>query len=238
MIGTDDTEPLKDGAALPTVIDDLSLSPHDLNQTLSVVDLATETPAERLARFELEAVPLMSGLLAHARKRANGDEYLAFDLVQMTYEKAYRHFAQYRPGTNLRAWLHRILDNTHNNIYRSQRRQPAAISVDGLMADQESDAALALLGDFPSAEQMALESLPDDDIETALAALSDDFRKVVVLADGQGYAYKEIAEMLDIPLGTVMSRLSRARNKLRESLRDAAFERGYLDAASAQVSQP
>ncbi len=151
----------------------------------------------------------------------------AEDLLQETYLRAYRGFAGFEEGTNLRAWLYRILTNTFINIYRKRQREPQTIS-DEEVEDWYLYNKLAGSAAEASAETQVLESLPDEDVQEALASLPDQFRMAVILADVEGFAYKEIAEILDIPIGTVMSRLHRGRKALEKRLWDVVRERGIV----------
>lgn len=177
-------------------------------------------------RFEREALPLLREMYAAAlrltRKPADAE-----DLVQEAYLRAYRGFGGFEAGTNLRAWLHRILTNTFINSYRKRQREPQTVSEEEV-PDWYLYDKLAGGGAEPSAEAQVLESLPDQDVQDALASLPDRFRMAVLLADVQGFSYKEIAEILDIPMGTVMSRLHRGRRALEKRLFDVMRERGLV----------
>ena len=171
---------------------------------------------DREARFEREVTPLM-GQLYPAALRMTRNPSDAEDLVQETLVKAYAAFHQFRPGTNLRAWLHRILANTFINGYRKKRREP----VQDLGADFQEEWHMGgnpLLPPTRSAEAEALEQISDSEILQALRELPADFRAAIYLADIEGYPYREIAEIMDTPIGTVMSRIHRGRAKLRERL--------------------
>lgn len=195
-------------------------------QAVPVVNIDDETPEERSARFESEVLPQLDALYAAAlRLTRNPDD--ASDLVQETIERAFKAFHQYQPGTNLRAWLFRIQTNNYINGYRKKQREPQQSSADDVedwqMAQAESHTSTGLR----SAEIEALDQLPDSDIKEAMARLPDEFRLAVYYADVEGFAYKEIAEIMGTPVGTVMSRLHRGRKLLRDELAEYARERGF-----------
>ena len=189
------------------------------------VDLATETPEERSARFERDALPYLDQLYGAALRMARNPAD-AEDVVQETYAKAFASFHQFKPGTNLKAWLYRILTNTYINAYRKKQRQPkegASPDIeDWQLAAAEKHSSTGL----PSAEMEALDRMPDSAVTEAMAQLAPDFRMAVYLADVEGFAYKEIAEIMGTPIGTVMSRLNRGRTQLRRLLADHAASLG------------
>jgi len=183
----------------------------------------TDQMPDRDERFEQDVVPFM-GQLYPAALRMTRNPSDAEDLVQETFAKAYAGFHQFQPGTNLRAWLHRILANTFINSYRKKRREP----IQDLGADFSEDWQTGndpLAPPARSAEAEALERLADSDILQALRSLPEEFRVAIYLADIEGYPYKEIAAMMDTPIGTVMSRLHRGRAKLRVQLAGHARHR-------------
>jgi RNA polymerase sigma-70 factor (ECF subfamily) len=186
-----------------------------------------ETAEQRTARFEREAMPFLDQLYA-AALRMTRNPADAEDLVQETYLRAYGAFGSFRVGTNLRAWLYRILTNTYINGYRKRQRQPVAQPAEEITDWQLARAAEHTSSGLRSAEMEALDQLPDSDVKDALSQLAEDFRMAVYLADVEGFAYKEIAEIMGTPIGTVMSRLHRGRKQLRDMLTGVARERGFL----------
>ncbi|WP_066163162.1 sigma-70 family RNA polymerase sigma factor [Gordonia hydrophobica] len=186
----------------------------------------TETPEQLTERFERDALPLLDQMYG-AALRMTRNPADAEDLVQETYIKAFSAFASFRAGTNLKAWLYRILTNTYINSYRKKQRQPAQYPTDEITDWQLAATAEHSSTGLKSAEIEALEGLPDDEIKDALGKLPEDFRMAVYYADVEGLPYKEIAEIMDTPIGTVMSRLHRGRRQLRDLLADVARERGF-----------
>nr|WP_284550772.1 sigma-70 family RNA polymerase sigma factor [Aestuariimicrobium sp. T2.26MG-19.2B] len=197
-----------------------------MNHAETIPDVSNETPEERAARFEADAMQYLDQLYG-AALRMTRNPADAEDVVQDTYAKAFQSFGQFTPGTNLKAWLYRILTNTYINTYRKAQRQPKTSGAGEDVEDwQLAKASQHDSTGLRSAEVEALESLPDQDIVAALNELSPDFRQAVMLADVEGFAYKEIAEIMGTPIGTVMSRLNRGRSQLRALLAGVAHERG------------
>ena len=188
---------------------------------------AAESFEERRARFERDALPyldqLYSAALRMTRNPADAD-----DLVQEAYSKAFAAFHQYTDGTNLKAWLFRILTNTYINAYRKKQRQPAQTSTDTFEEYQLGKLSQNPSEGFRPADIEALERIPNAAVTEALAKLPEDFRLVVYYADVEGFSYKEIAEIMGTPVGTVMSRLHRGRKQLRAALAEYAKEIGFL----------
>ena len=195
------------------------------------VDREKESAAERKKRFERDALQYMNQLYAAAMRYTKNSED-AQDLVQDTYAKAYTSFHQFEPGTNLKAWLYRVLTTTFINTYRKDQRRPQ--TSDSELEDwQIAEASSHTSDQGKSTEDVVLENLPDSDIKNALAEIPEEFRMAVFLADVEGFSYKEIAEIVGVPSGTVMSRLHRGRKQLREKLTDYARELGYVKGDSA-----
>jgi len=182
----------------------------------AVVDREKETLVQRKARFEKDALVFTSQLYG-AALRYTKNSHDAQDLVQDTYAKAFTSFHQFEPGTNLKAWLYRILTTTFINNYRKDQRRPQ-ISAGEVEDWQIADASSHTSDLGKSAEDEVLENIADKDIKDALSAMPEEFRMAVYLSDVEGFTYKEIAEITGVPTGTVMSRLHRGRKLLRASL--------------------
>jgi RNA polymerase sigma-70 factor (ECF subfamily) len=182
--------------------------------------------AELKERFERDVLPVLPSLYS-AALRLTRNPSDAEDLVQETFLRAYRGFAGFQEGTNLRAWMYRILTNTFINAYRKKQREPVTIH-DEDIEDWYLYDKLGESGVEASAEATVLDRIPDEDVQRALEALPEGFRMAVLLADVEGFSYKEIAEILGIPIGTVMSRLHRGRRALEKALWETVRERGLV----------
>ena len=182
------------------------------------------------ATFADQAMGYMDQLYSAAR-RMTRNAVDAEDLVQETYLRAYRGFGNFQQGTNLRAWLFRILTNAFINSYRSKQRKPRSVDLAGVedlyLHQRLGGDTRAALG--ASAEDVLMEQTTESEIVDALESLPEEYRITVLLADVEGFAYKEIAEILDIPMGTVMSRLHRGRKTLQQRLLEFGQMRGFTD---------
>jgi RNA polymerase sigma-70 factor (ECF subfamily) len=209
--------------------DDISapeISAPQAAESAEEIDVATESPEARRARFERDAMQYVDQLYSAAMRMARNPSD-AEDLVQEAYTKAFSAFHQYKPGTNLKAWLYRILTNTYINLYRKRQREPLQSNSDTIEDWQLARAESHTSSGLRSAEAEALDHLPDSDVKRALQAIPEEFRLAVYFADVEGFAYKEISDIMNTPIGTVMSRLHRGRKMLRDMLADYAAERGF-----------
>ena len=187
------------------------------------------TEVERAAlgeRFERDVLPLLPNLYSAALRMTRNPSD-AEDLVQETYLRAFRGFKGFEEGTNLKAWIYRILTNTYINIYRKKQREPVTVSGDDIedwyLYDKLGGSAVS-----PSAEASIIEALPEEEVKVALESLPEGFRLAVWLVDVEGFSYKEAAAMLEVPIGTVMSRLHRGRKSLEKALWETVRERGLV----------
>jgi RNA polymerase sigma-70 factor (TIGR02947 family) len=206
-----------------------------LIMTMTAVRGSSETDTDLATRFACEAEPLFDVLSRGARRLTRSDAD-AEDLLQDTLLHAYAGFDTFREGSNLKAWLFRILYNRWVSAYRGKQARPAEVSVDEVTERDLAYSAARLPAGPRSAEAQVLDALPDSEIKAAMDALPDGFRTVVYFADVQGYTYAETAAILDIPIGTVMSRVSRGRQRLRIALAHIAPNRGDFAAVEPRIA--
>ena len=193
--------------------------------TAEPADVSKETTQQRRARFERDAMQYVDQLYAAALRMARNPAD-AEDLVQETYLKAFNAFDSFKQGTNLKAWLYRIMTNTYINSYRKKQRQPQQAFGEDVEDWQLARAEQHTSTGLRSAEMDALDRMPDSVVTQAMEQLAPDFRMAVYLADVEGFSYKEIASIMGTPIGTVMSRLNRGRTQLRALLADHAASLG------------
>jgi RNA polymerase sigma-70 factor, ECF subfamily len=191
---------------------------------------AAPAPAgqDLLERFERDVLPLLPGLYG-AALRMTRNPADAEDLLQETTLRAYRGFASVEEGTNLKAWLYRILTNSFINTYRKRQREPQTVEGPDDFDEWFLFDRLGSRSVQRSAEEDVLDGIPDAEVKAALESIPENFRMAVLLADVEGFSYKEIAEIMDVPIGTVMSRLHRGRKALEKALYGLAKERGLVD---------
>ncbi|MEO2108063.1 MAG: sigma-70 family RNA polymerase sigma factor [Actinomycetota bacterium] len=200
------------------------------------------TDDERREIFVRDAMPYVDQLFG-AAMRYTRNRTDAEDLVQEAMAKAYSSFHQFRPGTNLRAWLYRVLSTTYINSYRKKQRRPQEVSADGVKDNLEDSGDFSLFdrlegGTTPSAEFEVMQQLPAQAVKDALDGLPEQFRTAVYLADVEGFSYAEIAEIMDTPIGTVMSRLHRGRSGLQKALYDHAVRYGIISPDDLTPDEP
>src|SRR6266487_5366298 len=183
--------------------------------------------AELRERFERDVLPLLPSLYG-AAMRMTRNPADAEDLVQDTYLRAYRGFSSFKEGTNLKAWLYRILTNGFINTYRKKQREPVTVEGPDDIDEWYLFDRLGARNVEESAEDEVLDRIPDADVKAALETLPEGFRMAVLLADVEGFSYKEIAEIMEVPIGTVMSRLHRGRRALEKALFQVAVRRGLV----------
>lgn len=183
-----------------------------------------EKELQKQQEFSEEIIPHLDAIYTFAL-RLTADPNDAEDLVQDTVVKAYRFFSSFEKGTNAKAWLYRILKNSYINSYRKKSKEPNQVDYDEVSTYYETVRDERM--DTTDLEEMMFRDMLGDDVNKALQALPEDFRTVVMLCDMDGFTYEEIANMLDVPIGTIRSRLHRGRNLLRAQLKDFAAKRGF-----------
>jgi RNA polymerase sigma-70 factor (ECF subfamily) len=237
-VASDDDLAGSDNAAPDSALDESETeSETEAEDTIVEAIEEADAPADLRALFEEQALPYIDQLYA-AGMRMTRNPADAQDLVQETFVKAFSAFRQFQQGTNLKAWLYRILTNTFINSYRKKQRDPYQGTIDDLEDWQLGTAESATAPVSRSAEAEAIDHLPDSAVKDALQAVPEDFRLAVYLADVEGFSYQEIADIMKTPVGTVMSRLHRGRRLLRELLGDYARERGIQVGAPSRRRSP
>jgi RNA polymerase sigma-70 factor, ECF subfamily len=254
VVAAEDEDGAEDDEALAERLEDeqddeadLAEAPDDaeaeeLEETVEEgLDDVEQAPDQARLRelFEEQALPFIDQLYG-AAMRMTRNPADAQDLVQETFVKAFGAFRSFQQGTNLKAWLYRILTNTYINSYRKKQRDPYKSSTDDLEEWQlgEAQSTTSASRTSRSAEAEAIDHLPDSTVKDALQSISEDFRLAVYLADVEGFSYQEIADIMHTPVGTVMSRLHRGRRLLRERLTEYAQERGIAMGAVSRRTAP
>ena len=197
-------------------------------QTESSTNTHSELETDPVAwDFETAAIPFLDGLYNMAYRLTRNAED-AEDLIQETYFKAYKHYDKFQPGTNLKAWLFRIMKNTFINSYRKKQNQPPQSAFSEIEGTLEGLVEVDAGQKIKNPEQEILDQVLDEDVQQAIDSLREDYRMVILLVDLEGFSYKETASILEIPVGTVMSRLYRGRRMLEKVLLQYAQNHGYL----------
>ncbi len=209
-----------------TTEENLDAQPNGDEQTKPIEDMTEE---EKQQVFDEEALPHLNALYNYARSISHSDQD-AEDLVQETFMRAYRYFHQYTPGTNCKAWLFTILRNLYNTKYKKYKNTPDQVHYEAHEQIYEQIVNDDLSTVIKNPEEQFFENILPDEIVTAIEDLPEKYRTCVVLSDVEDFSYKEIAEILDVPIGTVMSRLHRGRNILKKKLVDYAKEKGVIPA--------
>ncbi|TAE41716.1 MAG: sigma-70 family RNA polymerase sigma factor [Runella slithyformis] len=203
----------------------MSVIMSEIEEEIPLIPQAAYSDAEKHEIFNREFMPHINSMYNFAF-RLTMDEDDANDLVQDTYLKAFRFITSFEQGTNAKAWLFRILKNSFINDYRKRSKEPSKVDYQEVETTYNSEEAAEV--DYTSDLRVeAVQDMIGDEVATALNSLPIDFRTVIILCDVEGFTYEEMAKILDIPIGTVRSRLHRARNLLKDKLREYAASMGY-----------